>query len=88
MIAETLAAALICLDAGHGTPAQIGAQREPIGPGSRVTKIKDGGGAPAEAAVVLQIALKTRVLLIRRGFRVAMTRIGPGFRYRNATGCE
>ena len=46
VIAETLAAAaLICLDPGHGTPLAIGRQREPIGPGSRVTKIKDGGGA-------------------------------------------
>jgi N-acetylmuramoyl-L-alanine amidase len=81
VIAETLAAAaLICLDPGHGTPAAIGRQREPIGPGSRVTKIKDGGGAPDETEVVLAIARRTRALLLRRGYRVAMTRAGPTFR--------
>jgi N-acetylmuramoyl-L-alanine amidase len=81
MIAETLAAAsLICLDPGHGTPPAIGAQREPIGPGSSTTKIKDGGGAPGEAEVVLGIARRTRTLLLRRGYRVAMTRTGPTYR--------
>jgi N-acetylmuramoyl-L-alanine amidase len=71
------AAALICLDPGHGTPPAIGAQTEPIGPGSRVMKIKDGGGAHGEAAVALAIAKRTRVLLLGRGYRVAMTRTGP-----------
>jgi N-acetylmuramoyl-L-alanine amidase len=81
VLAGTLAAAaLICLDPGHGTPPAIGQQREPIGPGSAVTKIKDGGGAPGEADVVLAIARKTRTLLVRRGYRVAMTRDGPTFR--------
>jgi N-acetylmuramoyl-L-alanine amidase len=81
VIAETLAAAaLICLDPGHGTPPGIGRQREPIGPGSAVTKIKDGGGAPGEAKVVLAIANRTRTLLERRGYRVAMTRTGSTFR--------
>ena len=83
MVAEALAAALICIDPGHGTPPRIAAQREASGPGSRTLKVKDGGGAPGEAAVVLQIALKTRALLLRRGFRVAMTRTGPWFRYGN-----
>jgi N-acetylmuramoyl-L-alanine amidase len=68
---------LVCLDPGHGTPPAIGRQIEPIGPGSAVKKIKDGGGAPGEAAVALAIALKTRTLLRRGGFRVAMTRTGP-----------
>jgi N-acetylmuramoyl-L-alanine amidase len=81
MFAEALAAALICLDPGHGTPPAVGRQREPIGPGSGVYKIKDGGGAPGETEVVLQIALRTRALLLRRGYRVAMTRTGPWFRY-------
>lgn len=81
MIAETLsAAALICLDPGHGTSPAIGRQHEPIGPGSRVTKVKDGGGAPGEAEVVLAIAHRTRALLERRGYRVAMTRTGRTFR--------
>src|ERR671925_1736253 len=74
------AAPLICLDPGHGTPPAIGLQREPIGPGSRVTKIKDPGGAPGEAEVVLSIARRTRALLLRRGYRVAMTRTGSTFR--------
>lgn len=78
MLAETLTAALICLDPGHGTAPAIGAQREPIGPGSRVTKIKDGGGAAAEAGSVLAIARRTRSELRRRGYRVVMTReAGP-----------
>ena len=74
MIAELTTAALICLDPGHNTAPAIGRQLEPIGPGSSTLKIKDGGGAPGEAAVALQIALRTRALLVARGFRVAMTR--------------
>jgi N-acetylmuramoyl-L-alanine amidase len=81
MIAEAVAAALICLDPGHGTPPAVGRQTEPIGPGSGVYKIKDGGGASGEAAVALAIARKTRTLLLRRGYRVAMTRTGPVFSY-------
>jgi N-acetylmuramoyl-L-alanine amidase len=81
VLAEAVAAAaLICLDPGHGTPTAIGRQREPIGPGSRVTKIKDGGGARGETEVVLAVAYRTRALLLRRGYRVAMTRTGPTFR--------
>ena len=79
MILEGLSAALICLDPGHGTPPAVGRQTEPIGPGSSVRKIKDPGGAPGEAAVALAIARKTRTLLLRRGYRVAMTRTGPTF---------
>jgi N-acetylmuramoyl-L-alanine amidase len=74
---------LICLDPGHGTPPAVGAQTEPIGPGSRTLKIKDGGGAAGEATVALAIARKTRTLLLERGYRVAMTRTGPSFRYGN-----
>jgi N-acetylmuramoyl-L-alanine amidase len=89
MLAETLAAAaLICLDPGHGTPPAIGREREPIGPGSRVTKIKDGGGAAGEAEVVLAIARRTRTLLVRRGYRVAMTRTGSTFRGGNVERAE
>ena len=83
MLIETLAAALICLDPGHGTLPAVGRQTEPIGPGSSVRKIKDGGGARGEAPVALAIAKKTRTLLLRRGYRVAMTRSGPTFRYGN-----
>jgi N-acetylmuramoyl-L-alanine amidase len=81
MLVEAVAAALICLDPGHGTPPAVGSQSEPIGPGSSTRKIKDGGGASGEAAVALAIAKKTRALLRSRGYRVAMTRTGPVFRY-------
>src|SRR5262245_19036873 len=72
-------APLICLDPGHGTIPAIGRETEPIGPGSTVRKIKDGGGAPGEAPVALAIALRTRALLQRDGYRVAMTRTGPTY---------
>jgi N-acetylmuramoyl-L-alanine amidase len=70
---------LVCLDPGHGTIPAIGRQTEPIGPGSSVRKIKDGGGSPGEAPVALAIALRTRTLLQRDGYRVAMTRTGPTY---------
>jgi len=74
------AAALVCLDPGHGTAPEIGRQVEPIGPGSRQLKIKDPGGAAGEAPVALAIARRTRTLLLARGYRVAMTRTSPGYR--------
>ena len=79
MILEAFAAALVCIDPGHGTLARVGAQREPIGPGSPTLKLKDPGGAPGEARVVLDIALRTRTLLAARGLRVAMTRTRGGY---------
>jgi N-acetylmuramoyl-L-alanine amidase len=81
--AGVAAAALICLDPGHGTPPAIGRQTEPIGPGSKVLKIKDGGGAAGEAAIALAIARRARALLLARGYRVTMTRTGSTFRYGN-----
>ena len=77
---------LICLDPGHGTPPAIGRQTEPIGPGSHVMKIKDGGGAHGEAAVALAIARRARRLLLARGYRVAMTRTGPTIHLGNGNG--
>jgi N-acetylmuramoyl-L-alanine amidase len=68
---------LVCIDPGHARRPNLGT--EPIGPGSRVRKIKDGGGTPGEAPVVLAISKKTRTLLRDRGFRVAMTRTTPDF---------
>jgi N-acetylmuramoyl-L-alanine amidase len=70
---------LICLDPGHGTIPAIGRQTEPIGPGSTERKIKDGGGTGGEAPVALAIALRTRAILARDGYRVAMTRTGPTY---------
>lgn len=84
--AGVAAAALICLDPGHGTPPAIGAQKEPIGPGSKVLKIKDGGGANGEAAVALAIAKRARAALLARGYRVAMTRTGPTIHLRDGNG--
>jgi N-acetylmuramoyl-L-alanine amidase len=72
-------APLICLDPGHGTVPAIGRQTEPIGPGSAVRKIKDGGGTSGEAPVALAIARRTRALLQRDGYRVAMTRNGTTY---------
>jgi N-acetylmuramoyl-L-alanine amidase len=80
VLVEAVAAALICLDPGHGTAADVGRQFEPIGPGSTELKIKDGGGAAGEAPVVLAIARRTRALLLARGFRVALTRDADGYR--------
>lgn len=81
MIAEAFAvAALVCIDPGHGTDPRVAAQREPIGPGSRTLKIKDGGGASGEAPVVLAIARRVRAQLLTLGYRVAMTRNAPGYR--------
>jgi len=74
------AAALICLDPGHGTAPEIGRGQEPIGPGSKQLKVKDPGGAAGEEAVALAIARRTRGLLLARGYRVAMTRNGTGYR--------
>jgi N-acetylmuramoyl-L-alanine amidase len=70
---------LVCLDPGHSRRPNL--ETEPIGPGSSARKVKDGGGAPGEAVVVLQIARKTRSILLARGYRVAMTRAGPDFTY-------
>jgi N-acetylmuramoyl-L-alanine amidase len=69
--------ALVCIDPGHGSRPEL--SREPIGPGSHVLKLKDGGGAAGEAVVTIQLAWKTRRLLRERGLRVTMTRSGPDF---------
>jgi N-acetylmuramoyl-L-alanine amidase len=79
-LAALAAAALVCLDPGHGTAPEVGRQFEPIGPGSKQLKIKDPGGAAGEAAVALAIARRTRELLLAEGYRVAMTREGNGYR--------
>lgn len=71
---------VVCLDPGHATAPAVAAQVEPIGPGSAIRKIKDGGGAPGEASVALAIARRTRAELERRGYRVVMTRDGIGYR--------
>jgi len=74
------AAALICLDPGHGTAREVGRELEPIGPASRELKVRDNGGAAGEAHVALAIARRTRAVLLARGVRVAMTRSSEGYR--------
>ena len=71
---------LICLDPGHGTAPAAAVRMEPIGPGSTTLKISDGGGTAGEAPLALRIALRTRAELERRGFDVALTRTGAGYR--------
>ncbi len=71
---------LVCLDPGHGTPAAIGLQAEPIGPGSTTRKIKDGGGTGGvvtrirEADLVLDVSLRLARLLRAAGVDVVLTR--------------
>ena len=71
-------APVVVLDPGHGLRANPAT--EPIGPGSSVRKIKDGGGTRGvvsgltEAELNLRIALRLRGLLERAGVRVVMTR--------------
>jgi N-acetylmuramoyl-L-alanine amidase len=80
VLATLAAVALICLDPGHGTAPEVGRQLEPIGPDSTQLKIKDPGGAAGEASVALAIARRARAQLLARGYRVAMTRDGVGYR--------
>jgi N-acetylmuramoyl-L-alanine amidase len=81
LLAPNGKAPVVCLDPGHARTPNLTTER--IGPGSSVRKIKDGGGAPGEAVVVLAMAKKTRTVLIDRGYRVVMTRTGEEFTYGN-----
>jgi N-acetylmuramoyl-L-alanine amidase len=67
----------ICIDPGHERTPDL--STEPIGPGSSIYKIKDGGGAPGEATVVLGVGLKLRKVLLNLGYQVAMTRTTMNF---------
>ena len=78
---STDAAPLFCIDPGHDATPDLSLER--IGPHSSTYKIKDGGGAPGEATVVLQIGFKLRTRLRERGYRVAMTRTTMEFTYGN-----
>jgi N-acetylmuramoyl-L-alanine amidase len=69
---------VVVIDPGHdlhGNP-----ETEPIGPGSKTLKIKDGGGTRgvvtgiSEASLNLDVSLRVRRLLERAGVRVVMTR--------------
>jgi N-acetylmuramoyl-L-alanine amidase len=66
------------VDPGHDLRANPAT--EPIGPGSAIRKIKDGGGTRgvvsglSEAELNLRVSLRLRALLERAGIRVVMTR--------------
>jgi len=68
---------VVVLDPGHDLRASL--DTEPIGPGSAVQKIKDGGGTRGvvsgltEAELNLRVALRLGRLLERAGVRVVMT---------------
>jgi N-acetylmuramoyl-L-alanine amidase len=76
--ARAAAGPVVVVDPGHDLRASLAT--EPIGPGSAVRKIKDGGGTQGvvtgrrEADVVLDVALRLRALLRRAGVTVVMTR--------------
>jgi N-acetylmuramoyl-L-alanine amidase len=69
---------VVVIDAGHDARANL--ELEPIGPGSREMKIKDGGGATGiatgqrEPVFNLAVALRLRTLLENAGVDVVMTR--------------
>ncbi len=71
-------APVVVLDPGHDLHPNLGT--EPIGPGSRVRKIKDGGGSRGivtrtpEAVVNLALARRTAAMLQHAGVRVLLTR--------------
>ena len=68
----------IVIDPGHDSMAN--SDTEPIGPGSKTRKIKDGGGTRGavtrtpEHVVTLQISKRLRTALTARGYCVTMTR--------------
>jgi N-acetylmuramoyl-L-alanine amidase len=70
--------AVVVIDPGHDLHANLAT--EPIGPGSKTMKIKDGGGTSGvvthtpEAVVNLAVGLRLRALLLRCGVKVVMTR--------------
>lgn len=69
---------VVVLDPGHDLRPNLAT--EPIGPGSRTRKIKDGGGTRGvvsglrEAELNLRVALRLRPLLEQAGVRVVLTR--------------
>lgn len=69
---------VVVVDPGHDLRAN--ADTEPIGPGSAIRKLKDGGGTHGlvtgirEAELALDVSLRLRQLLERAGVRVVMTR--------------
>lgn len=73
---------MITIDPGHDSRANL--KTEPIGPGSKTRKIKDGGGTRGvvtgtpEHVVTLNVGLHLRKLLRNDGYCVTMTRTTGG----------
>ena len=70
---------VVVIDPGH--QAQANSEREPIGPGSSITKAKVSSGTRSvntgspESELVLTIGLKLRDALVVHGIEVVMTRV-------------
>jgi N-acetylmuramoyl-L-alanine amidase len=70
---------MVVIDPGH--QAQANSEREPIGPGSSLTKAKVSSGTRSvntgspESELVLAISLKLRDALVGHGIEVVMTRV-------------
>ncbi len=69
---------VIVLDPGHANKSNL--EKEPLAPGSRELKIKDGGGAAGiitktpEYKINMSVAMKLRSLLEERNYTVIMTK--------------
>lgn len=69
---------VIVLDPGHANRSNL--QKEPIAPGSKELKIKDGGGAAGvvtrtpEYQINMNVAVKLKKLLEQKGYTVIMTK--------------
>lgn len=68
----------IVLDPGHANRSNL--EKEPLAPGSKELKIKDGGGAAGivtrtpEYKINMEVALKLKPLLEQKGLTVIMTK--------------
>ena len=77
-LSVTAAPPVVVVDPGHDARPNVA--REPVGPGSRTLKLKDGGGARGvvtgtrEAVVNLRVSLELAAMLRRAGVRVVLTR--------------
>lgn len=69
---------VIVLDPGHANKSNL--QKEPLAPGSKELKIKDGGGAAGivtrtpEYQINMSVALKLKSVLEQKGYNVIMTK--------------
>lgn len=72
---------IVVLDPGHGNRSNL--EKEPIYPGSKELKIKDGGGAEGinsktpEYVIAMAITVKLKELLQNGGYTVIMTKTTP-----------